>query len=226
MVSGAVWLLRSRIDAPSEAPGFDYLSSEVAFPSRNNSAFQWTANTEVKVFTLSNTGACLGGVTLLENSDAFMLPNSMGTNPGNQIDIFGLGSDKVYLGNYDITLATCADPDSDTDGVIDSLDQDDDGLTGTQEGDGAIDSDNDGIADAIEGHDANHNGLPDVLPSGHDQDGDELDDAYDPDHGGVAVSPPNTDGAGLPDVQDADMTVATSPNQRVCLLDTQMSLGN
>ena len=111
--------------------------------------------------------------------------------------------------------------------MIDSLDQDDDGLTGTQEGDGAIDSDgdgiadaldpdsdNDGIADAIEGHDANHNGLPDVLPSGHDQDGDGLDDAYDSDQGGVAVSLANTDGAGLPDGQDADMTVMARPRRK------------
>ncbi|WP_319500083.1 gliding motility-associated C-terminal domain-containing protein [uncultured Draconibacterium sp.] len=42
-----------------------------------------------------------------------------------------------------------------------------------------IDSDNDGVFDMIEGHDADHNGIADVLRWYTDEDHDGLDDAYD-----------------------------------------------
>ncbi|WP_297094904.1 Ig-like domain-containing protein [uncultured Draconibacterium sp.] len=42
-----------------------------------------------------------------------------------------------------------------------------------------IDSDNDGVFDMIEGHDADHNGIADVLRWYSDEDHDGLDDAYD-----------------------------------------------
>ena len=42
-----------------------------------------------------------------------------------------------------------------------------------------IDSDNDGVWDIIEGHDADHNGIADVMRWYSDEDRDGLDDAYD-----------------------------------------------
>ncbi len=42
-----------------------------------------------------------------------------------------------------------------------------------------IDSDNDGVWDIIEGHDADHNGIADVMRWYSDEDQDGLDDAYD-----------------------------------------------
>ena len=41
------------------------------------------------------------------------------------------------------------------------------------------DSDNDGIPDSTEAYDYNRDGIPDIVPSGNDSDGDGLDDAYD-----------------------------------------------
>jgi len=41
------------------------------------------------------------------------------------------------------------------------------------------DSDGDGVLDVVEGHDADHDGIPDVESDGTDADGDGLDDAYD-----------------------------------------------
>ncbi|MBN1820177.1 MAG: gliding motility-associated C-terminal domain-containing protein, partial [Prolixibacteraceae bacterium] len=54
--------------------------------------------------------------------------------------------------------------DTDNDGLPDYLD---------------LDADNDNVPDYIEGHDANADGIPDVIPFGQDRDGDGLDDAYD-----------------------------------------------
>jgi len=77
------------------------------------------------------------------------------------------------------------DPDSDADGNEDRVD---------------IDSDGDGIVDNVEAQtSAGYTG-----PSGADTDGDGLDDAYDSDNGGTAVSPTNTDGADQPDYLDDD----------------------
>ncbi|MHA7111340.1 Ig-like domain-containing protein, partial [Sunxiuqinia elliptica] len=64
-----------------------------------------------------------------------------------------------------------------------------------------IDSDNDGIVDSVEGQDSQ---LAYVAPTGNDSDGDGLDDAYDPDVGGIQVGVVDTDSDGIPDYLDED----------------------
>ncbi len=97
-VAGTAWSLTSRIDAPAEDPNADYLSFTVEFPDGDYRAFQWVANQEVKVFTFENANACLGAVSLMSNDDAFaQLPNSVGTNPGNQIDVMGMGEGNAFM---------------------------------------------------------------------------------------------------------------------------------
>ncbi len=54
--------------------------------------------------------------------------------------------------------------DTDGDGTPDYLDRD---------------ADNDNVADSLEGHDKNHDSMPDVLATGTDSDGDGLDDGYE-----------------------------------------------
>ena len=83
-VLGTIWAASSRVDAPTEAPGFDYLSFVVDFPGGDRSIFKWTANQEIKLFSFKNSGACLGALSLIDNdTDPFnKLPNSVGTNPG------------------------------------------------------------------------------------------------------------------------------------------------
>jgi len=77
------------------------------------------------------------------------------------------------------------------------------------------DSDNDQVPDALEGHDANHDSLPDVLPTGTDSDEDGLDDGYEGSdmNDGFIVNDeindpktdlPNTDGDAEPDYRDID----------------------
>lgn len=131
-----------------------------------------------------------------------------------------LASLGIELGGMDVTvLGTVQICDTDNDGLVDAVDSDDDGdgIRDVNEGSGItdsdndgtpdtfdLDSDNDGMPDATEGHDADHNGQPDRTPSGVDNDKDGLDDAFDPDQGGVLAPLPDTDSDAHPDFQDPD----------------------
>ena len=100
--------------------------------------------------------------------------------------------------------------DVDNDGIIDAWDI---SLGGTPigpvdtDGDFApdykdLDSDNDTVLDEIEGHDADMNGVADILPSGADVDNDGLDDNFDPFTGHILPSTPSSSAP----VQDTDGT--------------------
>jgi hypothetical protein len=110
-VADTRWTARSRVDAPKEDRGADYISFELSFPTQNFAAIRWQAGQAVKLFSFANSGACLNAVRLLENNDPFMPPNSIGTNPGNQIDILGLTAGNRYTGVYDRGHADCRSPD-------------------------------------------------------------------------------------------------------------------
>ncbi|MEM9072325.1 MAG: hypothetical protein AAGE52_27710, partial [Myxococcota bacterium] len=102
-----------------------------------------------------------------------------------------------------------SDVDSDGDGLPDDLECEDPSACPDTDEDGMpdyldVDSDGDSIPDSTEGFDANMDGTPDVTPSGSDADGDGLDDAFDPDSGGMAPPRQDTDGDGTPDVLDED----------------------
>jgi outer membrane protein OmpA-like peptidoglycan-associated protein len=111
--------------------------------------------------------------------------------------------------------------DSDGDGLDDRYDSDDGGVAiviiDTDGGDGPDylddDSDNDGIGDLIEGHDANSDGVADVLPvaGNADADADGLNDNFDTFMGqgngnAVGSNAPlqNTDGVDNRDWRDTD----------------------
>jgi len=72
-----------------------------------------------------------------------------------------------------------------------------------------IDSDGDCIPDRTDLDDDN-DGIPDLIevgapaPTGFDTDADGIDDAFDPDNGGVVVVAIDSDGDGVPDKLDAD----------------------
>jgi hypothetical protein len=134
------------------------------------------------------------------------------TSPADALDTDG---DKIpdYLDNNDNR------PDTDKDGIkdADDIDDDNDGILDTAEGNGVTDtdgdkipdsldtdSDGDGVADSIEGNDANGDGKADVAPLGKDTDKDGLDDAFDVDNGGKPVVKQDLDKDGKPDFQDVD----------------------
>lgn len=100
-VAGTEWSQTSRVDAPSEDSNADYLSFTVNFTDGNHRVYQWAEGQEIKLFTFTNGGACLGTVNLLDNGDSFARSgNSVNTNPGNQIDVLGIDRNNAYVGNY------------------------------------------------------------------------------------------------------------------------------
>lgn len=100
-LASAEWTQSSRVDAPSEDGGADYISFTVNFTDGNHRAYPWAEGQEIKLFTFANGGACLGAVSLLENADTFARgSNSANTNPGNQIDVLGIDRNNAYVGNY------------------------------------------------------------------------------------------------------------------------------
>lgn len=86
---------------------------------------------------------------------------TLGYIPPSGLDLNNNGVDDSYEQNGNLGLIPV---DTDGDGLPDYVDED---------------SDNDGVSDRIEGHDHNHDGIPDVVFIGVDSDGDGLDDGYE-----------------------------------------------
>lgn len=180
--SGITWSNNSSVDTPKEDSNASYLSFTPAIS--NAKAIEWQAGKEIEVFSFANKGACLGPVSLLENStDAFNQPpespnNSVGTNPGNSIVNLGWGSMDTdsYAGNYGCP-ATCTTDNTpkDTDG---------DGLTDAEEASMKTDpknpdTDGDGVPDKQE--------IGSDISKPRDTDGDGIIDALDKDDDGDGI---------------------------------------
>jgi uncharacterized repeat protein (TIGR01451 family) len=89
----------SRANAPNENQLVDYIS--FGFSGSGSSVlFDIPANTEIELFNFQNSGPCLGAVSLITDTDPFLPPNSVNSNPGNQMTILGYGPSNAYAGNY------------------------------------------------------------------------------------------------------------------------------
>jgi len=103
-IDGISWVETSRIDAPEEAPFYDYLSfSFIASDSKALRSFNWKAGEEKLMFSFENAKGCVGDVSLMANDDPFNAKNnSAHTNPGNQFTNLGWGgvSENNYRSNY------------------------------------------------------------------------------------------------------------------------------
>jgi len=119
-------------------------------------------------------------------------------------DLPQIGNDDGSDDGDNIPVAT--DVDDDNDGILDSQegdgtrDTDNDGVPDSRD----IDSDNDGVLDIIEANDANSDGIMDRQLTGNDSNGNGLDDVFDSANGGNAVALQDSDGDGLVDYLDAD----------------------
>lgn len=103
-MDGILWVETSRIDAPKEAPFYDYISfSFLASDSSALRKFAWQAGEEKLMFSFENSKGCVEDVSLMANDDAFNVENnSANTNPGNQFTNLGWGgvSENNYRTNY------------------------------------------------------------------------------------------------------------------------------
>ncbi len=119
------------------------------------------------------------------------------------------------IGSFSTSTGRFSGTDGDMDGIVDAVEsaplaKPDFDPPGSVVADGLddyldIDSDEDGITDNIEAQATSGR----VNPSGNDTDGDGWDNSYDPDNGGTALVPVNTDGSFTisdtePDYRDID----------------------
>jgi gliding motility-associated-like protein len=123
-----------------------------------------------------------------------------------------IGSPAGDTSTATVTIEVLVDTDGDMVGDIYDIDDDNDGILDTVEGNN--DSDNDSYADSLD-LDSDNDGLPDnieaqstsgyIFPSGNDTDKNGLDDVYENTPGsGDGLSVENTDGDANPDYLDDD----------------------
>jgi hypothetical protein len=100
-INGVNWMDHSRVDAPSENAQADYVSLGYYFSGSGVPNFGWVAGQEKKILSFTSNQGCVAGVKLIDNQDAFsQLPNSAGTNPGNDFLNLGWQMSNAYTGNY------------------------------------------------------------------------------------------------------------------------------
>ena len=128
---------------------------------------------------------------------------------------YGVCDDDFYLvACTNATVYITITADSDCDGVPDNIDIDDDndGIIDTVEGDRNIDTDGDGVPNSLDA-DSDNDGIVDIIeaqeengyvaPSGFDKNGNGLDDIYEP-GSQVGLNTTDTDEDGIPDYIDLD----------------------
>ncbi|QTR50404.1 cadherin [Candidatus Thiothrix anitrata] len=109
-IPGINWVDHSRVDAPKENQAADYISLGYYFSGTKVSPFGWVAGQEKQILTFTSTQGCVAGVKLIDSKDAFnQLPNSAGTNPGNDFLNIGWKMTNAYIGNYGDAV-TCSTP--------------------------------------------------------------------------------------------------------------------
>lgn len=90
-IGGVTFSQASTYVAPSEDPGYDYISFILGSPGTQSIPYQKGVKTPL--FTFENSGTCQGGqVVLMDNdTDPFYPPNSQNANVGQQLTVSGYG---------------------------------------------------------------------------------------------------------------------------------------
>lgn len=115
-IANAEWVNHSRVDAPSENTAADYLSLGYYFTGSSVPSFGWQAGQEKKILSFTSNLGCVSGVKLIDAQDPFaVLPNSAGTNPGNDFLNLGWQMSNAYTGNLGTAIqcslaSQCKDP--------------------------------------------------------------------------------------------------------------------
>jgi hypothetical protein len=100
-ISGINWIEHSRVEQPEESQSADYISLGYFFTQGTPPSFNWVADKEKKVLSFESPNGCIDGAKLIDDQDPFNhLPNSVGTNPGNDFLNVGWLMSNAYIGNY------------------------------------------------------------------------------------------------------------------------------
>lgn len=86
LTSGANYVQGSRVNAPTQAPGYDYIMFNL---SSGTQAITYTSGQRVPLFKFDVSGSCTGDLSFMTNSDPFM--NNTSYNAKQQITIAGYG---------------------------------------------------------------------------------------------------------------------------------------
>lgn len=101
------WDDNVRINAPVEAPEWDYISFSLI--SGATGAFNYVASQEIPLFEFVNAAqSCLGTIEIIDNqTDPFLPPNSVSANIPNAIVTLGGGLMNAYIGNIGDATEPC-----------------------------------------------------------------------------------------------------------------------
>ena len=203
-VSG-IWSVNSVVHSPIENPDYDYISVGLSV----DNGISYLSGSETMLFKLKRTSECNGEVHLIAEDDPFsVLPNSVGTNPGNDLSVIDVGIPGLpsyfFSGIYGYAFAC---DDSDLDGILDEVeDANHNGIVDAGETDPFnADSDGDNIEDGVE--DTNQNGQ---LDPGESDPTDQCDPyltfpTCDFDGDGLSnITDPDDDNDGVADEDDID----------------------
>ena len=91
----------NRANAPTENPTKDYILFEYNASANPSVSYDIAANTDILLFSFSNSGICSSSsIALINNTnDPFIFPNSQSLQTVNGITIFGNGSGDAYCNN-------------------------------------------------------------------------------------------------------------------------------
>ncbi len=103
----------SRANAPTENATKDYILFEYSASSNPSVSFDIPANTDILLFSFSNSGTCPSApIALINNTnDPFIFPNSQSLQTANGMTIYGNGGDAYgsnLSGNVSCAVVSCA----------------------------------------------------------------------------------------------------------------------
>ena len=103
----------TRANAPTENTSKDYILFEYSASANPSVSFDIPANTDVLLFSFSNSGTCPSSpIALINNTnDPFIFPNSQSLQTANGITIYGNGGDAYasnLSGNVACAVVSCA----------------------------------------------------------------------------------------------------------------------
>lgn len=107
-----IWFQNARADAPVENPQYDYISVGL---SSDNPKILYQTGFETLLFSFDRVRSdCPDTLFLISDDDPFSKPNSLGSNPNNEIFIIDTDRNGVsygYTGNYDLCAWSCRECD-------------------------------------------------------------------------------------------------------------------